>query len=950
MNKVFCRCAAVLSILFGLSSPVHAAESAMPQLVRQSTQPPTVSIHIGTGKIRLLAAPAGDVMRQPDAVAADADAESAARAFIGTYGRLFGLRAPERELTVIKTAGRTVKFRQVYHGLPVIAGELVVNLDAAGNVRSINGEISPDISIGTAPTVSAKTAKAKAVDFTAKREGVDRSSLSIAENELSVYNPVLLGEELNRNFLVWRFEVRSDNGMVRELVLVDAMTGMPLLGFNQVDSARNRSIYDNQNNPYAGLPGFGPYRTEGQGATGVADIDNAYDYLGDTYDFYSVVHSRNSIDNAGMPLIATVRYCDPSLPAKYCPYANAFWNGEQMVFGQGFAAADDVVGHELTHGVTERESGLYYFNQSGAINESLSDVWGEFIDLTNGQGTDTPEARWLMGEDVPGMGAIRSMSNPPKFSDPDSMLSSLYSCKAKDNGGVHTNSGVNNKAAYLMVDGGTFGGLVISGVSGASDLERIQKVAKLYYKVQTDYLTSGSDFLDLGDYLIQACDDLQLSAVMSSNDCKEVEKAVRAVRMFSLPSKCRSGSPPLCVAGSPVMPMVFSDDLENTSSGNWSHSALSGTDAWAYPQNPNIFPYWTFDATYATSGTKNFYAYDLPYVSDYQIGMTASRAIPANAFMVFNQSYDFDMGKYLGKAYYFDGGIVEYSTNNGASWNDAAPLFMVNGYDHKLYGKFQNPLGGRAAFAGSSRGYIRSKLDLSSLAGQNVRFRFRMATDNSVDYWGWFIDDIMVYTCSSPAPSSVVLDNPTGGETFRNGERVTIDWTAPKQSANYSVFYSLDNGATWKAIDKNLQTQSIDWDIPLMSKNRTKVKVKVNAYDDAKRLISSARSGAFTIEVVKLNSPDGGETWDEGTSQTISWSTNTTTSPVSKALLSYTTDGGATWKGIGTDMPSDGAFDWILPQVRKDTKAKVKVVLKDALGNTVGSDISNETFTIVNIP
>ncbi len=86
---------------------------------------------------------------------------------------------------------------------------------------------------------------------------------------------------------------------------------------------------------------------------------------------------RDGIDNAGMPLLSTVRFCPD---VAYCPYANAFWDGSQMTFGDGFASADDVVGHELTHGVTQFTSGLLYYYQSGAINESMSDVMGELFD------------------------------------------------------------------------------------------------------------------------------------------------------------------------------------------------------------------------------------------------------------------------------------------------------------------------------------------------------------------------------------------------------------------------------------------------------------------------------------------------------------------------------------------------------------------------------------------
>ena len=93
-----------------------------------------------------------------------------------------------------------------------------------------------------------------------------------------------------------------------------------------------------------------------------------YDYAGHTYAFYLTEHGRDSLDGAGMTIISTVRYCDPSYA---CPYANAFWSSQydQIAYGQGYAAADDVVGHELTHGVTDFTSNLFYYYESGDVFE-----------------------------------------------------------------------------------------------------------------------------------------------------------------------------------------------------------------------------------------------------------------------------------------------------------------------------------------------------------------------------------------------------------------------------------------------------------------------------------------------------------------------------------------------------------------------------------------------------
>ena len=174
-----------------------------------------------------------------------------------------------------------------------------------------------------------------------------------------------------------------------------------------------------------------------------------------------------------------------------------------MYFGDGYAYADDVVAHELTHVVTDFESNLIYSYQSGAINESLSDMWGEFVDLTNGRGTDTPAVRWLLGEDVPG-GAIRNMASPPQFSNPDRMGSPYYYNGSGDEGGVHINSGVTNKLCYLLTDGDTFNGQTVTGMG-------IEKTARLFYEMQCHLLGPSSDFYDFYMLMGQATTNLGYS-------------------------------------------------------------------------------------------------------------------------------------------------------------------------------------------------------------------------------------------------------------------------------------------------------------------------------------------------------------------------------------------------------------------------------------------------------
>ena len=196
----------------------------------------------------------------------------------------------------------------------------------------------------------------------------------------------------------------------------------------------------------------------------------------------------------------------------------------------------------------------------------------------------------------------------------------------------------------------------------------------------------------------------------------------------------------ICPAGQSPSYQFF-DDMENVVSGNWTSAASVGTNTWYYPQTAN--PY-GFDATYTSSGFYNLWGYNQPATADFYMAMTSDVTLPANAYMHFKHDWAFE--DYGSTAY--DGGVLEYSTNSGSSWNDTSALFAENGYNGMISSSFGNALGGRSAFTGESHGYTASRLNLNSLAGQNVRFRFRIGTDSSYDAWGWFIDDVRIYTCA----------------------------------------------------------------------------------------------------------------------------------------------------------------------------------------------------------
>lgn len=223
----------------------------------------------------------------------------------------------------------------------------------------------------------------------------------------------------------------------------------------QAPVAKQRTIYDAVHK--STLPGKA-VRNEGSARGKDVEVNEAYDGLGATFDFYQQVYRRNSIDDAGMALDASVHYGRR--------YDNAFWNGAQMVFGDGdsdlfnrFTASLDVIAHELTHGVTGDEANLVYVGESGALNESVSDVFGSLVKQFARKQT-AASADWLIGAElltakVHGV-ALRSMKAPgTAFDDPvlgkDDQPATMagYVQTSADNGGVHTNSGIPNHAFYL---------------------------------------------------------------------------------------------------------------------------------------------------------------------------------------------------------------------------------------------------------------------------------------------------------------------------------------------------------------------------------------------------------------------------------------------------------------------------------------------------------------------
>jgi Zn-dependent metalloprotease len=276
--------------------------------------------------------------------------------------------------------------------------------------------------------------------------------------------------------------------------------------FRVAAGGKDRVIYDARNG--STLPGT-VVRKEGEPPSADLAVNEAYDGSGVTYDLYSDVFSRNSIDGNGMRLDSTVHYRKG--------YDNAFWDGEQMVYGDGdedlppderlfnrFTIAIDIIGHELTHGVTQFEAKLQYFQQPGALNESMSDVFGSLVKQYQVKQIAS-EADWIIGaglltSNVNGVG-IRSMKapgtaydDPVLGKDPQPAHMKDYVNTINDNGGVHINSGIPNHAFYVTA-------LELGGFAW-------ERAGQIWYVTLRDKLTATSNFQACADQTYQVAAEL----------------------------------------------------------------------------------------------------------------------------------------------------------------------------------------------------------------------------------------------------------------------------------------------------------------------------------------------------------------------------------------------------------------------------------------------------------
>lgn len=625
---------------------------------------------------------------------------------------------------------------QTLNGIPVWEGEAIVHLKADGTLSTITNDLKEEIFVNTEPNFSEKDAVNFALDMYKGKAKITDDP----QAELYIYR----GSD--RDHLVYRIETPRLDGTdatSAPVVFVDAHTGEKVFEYDNLKTGTGTSLYSgtvtidtssvsstyymedltrkmgtfNMNNTGNTTTGTGGTQSRYTDTNDVWDttaqkagVDAHYGARW-TYDYFKNVHGRTGINGSGGPGTTTAAAnSGVSLITSRVHfgsnYNNAFWYQNKMTYGDGNGTTFsplttiDIAGHEMTHGVTEYTANLTYANESGALNESMSDVFGVMVESYSRGGVINSDT-WKIGEQAytPGTSgdALRYMDNPhlagnggyTSNDDPDH-YSERYTGTA-DSGGVHINSGIPNHAFYLAVVGGThhLSGVTVTGI-GATD------AAKIWYRSLTVYMTSGTNFSGARTAMLNSATDLFGS---SSTQYNTIATTWCAVGVGSCPSGTPTPTPTPTATPTPTpTPGGGGELLVNggfeTSISPWVSSGTGAlyTSNGNYPHGGTGYPY------YGTANSRTGQTYQ-------------TVAIPSNASGAFTFWLNVTSDETTTTTQY-DKLFVEVRNTSGTLLSTLATYSNLN-----------------ESTAGS---YSQKSLSLAAYKGQTVRVQFRVTTDSSL--------------------------------------------------------------------------------------------------------------------------------------------------------------------------------------------------------------------------
>ncbi|MFD2550456.1 M4 family metallopeptidase [Bizionia sediminis] len=751
----------------GLLWAQHATE-ALNTLQKQTDA--SITLNTQSGVPEFIKFPANKPLTLPGATL-----EAKAIAFMETYAAVFAnnLSVTDFQIETSKPDSyglQRVTFQQYHQAVPVFDGQLRFHFNANKQLTAVNGNYITNIKVNATPTISLQEANNIAINLVNKQDiNYSGQPVFAFKTDLMVFQKGLVQNNLGASFLVYKVEVRN-NADVREYVHINAHTGLLVEQFTGMPHAMDRRVYEGNTSNLVWQ--------EGDALPGNLTIWQRNEVIasGHVYNFFNNVFGFVSYDNND----AQMRTINNN-PNINCPNAN--WNGVTANYCNG-TASDDVIAHEWGHAYTEYTSGLIYAWQSGALNESFSDIWGETVDLINAyQDEDESLAlrtgcassdRWRIGEDATAFGgAIRDMWNPQCNGHPGKVSDFNYRCSTSDGGGVHSNSGIPNHAYALLVDGGTYNGQTVNGIG-------LTKAAHIFWRAQSTYLTATSDFATLADALEASCTDLMgvnlegltteanavgpSDEVITEADFLELSKTLMAVELRMAPESCNF---------QPILEAVADPCEAATTNPIYAENWESGLGAWTLqqlPSNPNSWESrdWVVTGN-LPDGRAGQAAFGVDPVngncsSSMQNGIISLQSPEISIPDSYTTgTIELSFVHYIATEGGWDGGNIKYRLNNTSEWL-LLPVtaFTANAYNATINSFREgndNPMSGQDAFTGADEGstagsWGRSIINLSALpnfgAGATIQFRFDMGTDGCNGLIGWYIDDITIYNCLYP--------------------------------------------------------------------------------------------------------------------------------------------------------------------------------------------------------
>ncbi|QHT69177.1 T9SS type A sorting domain-containing protein [Rhodocytophaga rosea] len=862
------------------------------------------------------------------------------------------------------------RFQQYYKGIPVEYG--IYNLHVKnGTPAFISGEQYTLSEINTTPALSEQQAFQKALQFVHANKYAWQTADKAPKGELVICK-VFLSEgrrAADEMALAYKFDIFATEPLSRAFIYVDAQTGKVIhkdaiikhaTGTAATRYSGNRTIGTEKNgNSYRlrdfsrGL-GIETYTmkngTDYTIASDVTDTDNNWTaaefdnatkdnaaldaHWGAmmTYDYFNTVHNRNSFDGNGAKIKNYVHYSSN--------YSNAFWNGSVMTYGDGGTMGNiivqpftslDITAHEIGHALCQHTANLVYANESGALNEAFSDIWGAMVE----QYAAPEKDMWSIGEDI--NYTIRSMSNPNIFEHPDTYLGQYWYSGSGDNGGVHINSGVLNHWFYILSIGKS--GMNDNGDSYTVTGIGIDKAAKIAFRTESIYLTANSKYADTRVFSIQAAIDLYGA---NSKEAIQTANAWFAVGVYDIQS-APSNLTATAISGTQIN-LSWTDNSNNETGFSIERSTMATT---------GFVPIATVEAN-ATS----FQNTNLPTDAVYYYRIAT---LNGNTRSVFSNTANASVGKgpvimsnatiVTCQATFMDaGGLEEYSNNQllvttftpAAAGNKIQVNFTAfsteGGYDYlKVYDGASTSAPLLGTYSGNT---LPPVITATNDSGQ---LTFRFTSDGVVTGSGWQANITCVEVPATPSNLTA---------TAISGTQINLSWT---DNSNNETGFSIERStmattgfvpiATVEANATSFQNTNLPTDVAYYYRVRAEKNALFSLYSNTASAIIgslpiSMSNTSLTLCQGTLLDPGGSGRYGNSLNVTMTLAPSTAGHKIRISFSSFSTEQNQDvlkiYNGPSTSAALIGTYSGnTLPPVIVSTHASGKLTLQFTTDNSV---------------